>query len=315
MMSYIDVLVIGAGPAGLSVCAECVYHEVDSVLLLEKGTTHNQTVHHYYPDDKRVDASYKGQEAICAGLLCFRDTTKANFLFLVNRMLETFPFPITYGCHVDSIKRGNDGIFSVSTGDGHQYSAKFVVIAIGRMGKPNRPEYFNDIPTNIRRRIQFDVHNLDALGKEILVVGGGNSAIEFALSLARRGQVTVSYRKDIFTRLNPMNLHLLEEDEKNGRIEILRQSNIETIVEDHGKPLVRFEGGKVRAFDHVVFGIGGSSPAAFLQNAGMILDEGGIPNCSRTWRAASRISTLRESFRCLRERDRLLVSFRQGCVH
>ena len=58
--------------------------------------------------------------------------------------------------------------------------------------------------SSVRKRIQFDVHNLDAVGKEILVVGGGNSAIEFALSLARRGRVTVSYRKDTFSRLNPM---------------------------------------------------------------------------------------------------------------
>src|SRR5262249_39102102 len=156
----VDVLVIGAGPAGLSVAAECVYHELGAVLVLEKGPTHNQTVHQYYPDDKRVDAAYKGQEAICAGILCFRDTTKANFLGLIDRLLESFMFPVLFNSNVDSIRKERDGRFTVSTGDGDAVSARFVVVAIGRMGRPNRPEYYNGIPSGVRGRIHFDVRNV-----------------------------------------------------------------------------------------------------------------------------------------------------------
>lgn len=277
-----NVIVVGAGPAGFSVAAEASYHEIPGVLVVEKGTTHNQTVYQYYPDDKRVDAAYKGQEAVCAGVLCFRDTTKANFLAIVDDMVKRYAFPIEFNATVDSIKKQKSGEFHVSTTDGKHYRSKFVVIAAGRMGKPNRPEYFNNIPPNARKRVQFDVRNLDATGKQLLVVGGGNSAIEFALSLAQKGAVTVSYRKDVFSRLNPMNLSLLEADEKSSRIRVLRSSEIVSVGEKDMKPSVKFKDGKESSYDYVIYGIGGSSPAAFLQNAGIDLDEKGNPKLTPT---------------------------------
>ncbi len=271
-----EILVIGAGPAGLSVAAECVYHDLPSVRVIEKGPSHNQTVLQYYPDDKRVDAAYRGQEAVCAGVLCFRDTTKPNFLAIIDEILERYGFQVTYNVNVDSIKH-EGGYFFVSTSEGALFKSKFVVICVGRMGKPNRPDFFNEIPSNARKHVQFDIRNLDATGKEILVVGGGNSAIEFALSLANRGKVTVSYRKDTFSRLNPMNLEILEKDEKEGLIAVLRNSNLTGIRDENGKPHVIFKEGPSKVFDNVVFGIGGSSPAGFLASAGLNLDEKGNP--------------------------------------
>lgn len=268
-----DVIVIGAGPAGLSVAAECVYHELGSVILLEKGPTHNQTIHQYYPDDKRVDAEYKGQEAICAGLFCFRDTTKANFLEHIEKLNESYILPILYNINVDSIKKQGDGLFSVSSTDGKLFNGRNVVIAVGRMGKPNRPDFFAKIPATVRKEIRFDIQNLEASGKRILVVGGGNTAVEFALSLAKQALVTLSYRKEEFSRLNPMNLKLLEEDEREKRITILRNSNVEQIDDREGKPFVTFKESDPSTFDCVVFAIGGSSPAAFLQSCGIEIDE------------------------------------------
>ena len=274
----VQVLIVGTGPAGLSIAAECAYHGVEDVLLLEKGTSHNQTVLQYYPDDKRVDAAYRGQEAICAGILCFRDTTKPNFLAIVDQMLENHLLRVRYHAHVDSIQRDGEGRFAVSTSEGESFKARIVVIAIGRMGKPNRPDYFNNIPAKARMLVQFDVRNLKPEGKSFLIVGGGNSAIEFALSLSGKAtQVTVSYRKEVFSRLNPMNLALLEADEKKGTIRVLRNSTVEQILERDGKPHCHFAGSEAQDFDHVIFGIGGSSPAAFLESAGIELDAKGNP--------------------------------------
>ncbi|MBI3840008.1 MAG: NAD(P)-binding domain-containing protein [Planctomycetia bacterium] len=277
----VEVLIVGAGPAGISVAAQCAYHGVGDILLVEKGPSHNQTVLQYYPDDKRVDAAYRGQEAICAGVLCFRDTTKPNFLAIVDQMLARYPFAVRYNVHVDSIQKGVDGLFAVSTSEGEVIKARFVAVTIGRMGKPNRPDYFNTIPAKARMLVQFDVRNLTPEGKHFLVVGGGNSAIEFALSLSGKAKlVTVSYRKNAFSRLNPMNLSLLKQDEKNGNIRVLRNSEIEKILEQDGKPQCYFAEGGAEVFDHVVFGIGGSSPAAFLQSAGIELDPRGNPRLS-----------------------------------
>lgn len=271
-----DLIVVGAGPAGLAVASEAAYHELGTALVLEKGETHNQTVHKYYPDNKRVDAAYLGQEAVCAGVLCFRDTTKPNFLAVIDDLLGRFRFPIRYGVAVDSIRRAGDG-FDVSTGNGDLFRARTVVIAIGRMGKPNRPEFFAQIPAEAKKHVHFDIRNVKPEGKRMLVVGGGNSAIEFALCLGTKGSVTVSYRQKEFARLNPMNLKLLEEEEAKGTIRVVRESNVTKIDFREGRPLVFFRESPEEAFDEVIFGIGGSSPAAFLQNAGVELDARGMP--------------------------------------
>lgn len=277
-----DVVIIGAGPAGLSVGAECAYHGLKNVVVIEKGATHNQTVLQYYPDDKRVDAAYHGLEAVCAGVLCFRDTTKDHFLAVVEDLIHRFDCQLQYKKNVDSIRRRDDGNFDVSTSEGDLFRSQFVVIAAGRMGKPNRPEYFDKIPAGVRKRIQFDIRNLDSTGKKTLVVGGGNSAIEFALSLATRGNVTISYRKDDFTRLNPMNRAILDDDEKKGIVRILRSSNIESVGEKDGLPLVKFKETGEEVFDHIIYGIGGSSPVAFLSSTGMQLNDKGNPVLSDT---------------------------------
>lgn len=72
-----------------------------------------------------------------------------------------------------------------------------------------------------------------------------------------------------------MNLSLLKADEKAGKIGILRNSDIVAVEEKHGKPLVKFQKHPEKVFDYVVYGIGGNSPAAFLQNADIELDDRG----------------------------------------
>jgi len=273
----VNVLVVGVGPAGLSVGVECVHHGVPDVLALEKGPVPNQTVHLYYPDDKRVDAAYKGQEAVCAGVLCFRDTTKANFLSLADVMLQRFPVPVVCNAAVDSIRGEPDGLFSVSASTGKTWKARHVVVAIGRMGRPNRPEYFDAIPAAARKRVHFDLRRVDPAGREILVVGGGNAAAEFALSLAPKGRVTLSYRGSEFTRVNPMNAGLLARDESEGRLAVLRNSNIVSVEDREDRVLVRFAAHPEMTVDAIVYAIGGSAPAAFLQATGIELDDRGDP--------------------------------------
>lgn len=273
-----DLIVVGAGPAGLSISAECLYHKFGDVLILEKGATHNQTIHQYYPEAKRVDAAYLGQEAVCAGVLCFRDTTKKDFLHNANVLIRTFHPRIEYNATVDSIKKTSDSQFTLSTTGEKMYHARYVVIAIGRMGKPNRPEYFAAIPAKARAHTHFDTRKIAGQNQKILVVGGGNTAVEFALSLCEKHAVTLSYRQAVFTRLNPMNLKILEDDEAKNKIRVLRNSTLSSVGETvDGKPNVQFADGSSEMFDEVIFGIGGSSPAAFLQNAGVALDSRGTP--------------------------------------
>ena len=274
MSKNIDILIIGAGPAGLSVAAEARYHELGSTLVLEKGPDHNQTVRVYYPDDKRVDADYKGQDAICAGLMCFRETTKPLFLSAMDHLIQLHEVKIETGAGVDSIKKNDDGTFTVSGGE-ESWIARWVVVAIGRMGKPNQPPYFKQIPASVKKHVHFEVNKVGDESKKVLVVGGGNTAVEYALSLVKKVEVALSYRKAVFSRINDMNQGLLKKDEEEGKIRVLRESNVVAVEDEGGKPRAVFENGDREVFDDIIYGIGGSKPSAFLTSAGIELNDKG----------------------------------------
>src|SRR5437763_1314259 len=77
-----DLLIIGAGPAGMALAAEArtAGFEADRVLLLEKGMTHSWAIRQFYPEQKLTTANYKGFAAQCEGLLCITDMTKSETL-------------------------------------------------------------------------------------------------------------------------------------------------------------------------------------------------------------------------------------------
>src|SRR5437879_351864 len=69
----IDLLIIGAGPAGLAAAVEAQRGGISNLLVVEKGPFHSQMIRTYYKEGKRVDAQYAGVEALCFGMLCLRD--------------------------------------------------------------------------------------------------------------------------------------------------------------------------------------------------------------------------------------------------
>ena len=68
----IDLLIIGAGPAGLAAAVEAQRGGISNLLVVEKGPSHSQMIRTYYKEGKRVDAQYAGVEALCFGMLCTR---------------------------------------------------------------------------------------------------------------------------------------------------------------------------------------------------------------------------------------------------
>jgi thioredoxin reductase (NADPH) len=281
-----DLVIVGAGPAGISTAVEAREAGIpaDRILVLEKGPLHSYAIRKYYPDNKRVDAVYKGIPAVSEGRITLQDGTKQETLDFLGDTIRRWELQVHYDEGVDTIARRDEGGFDISTPSGH-YSAKVVVVAIGILGKPNLPDY--KIPrAELRGRVHFDVTSDKLVGSSALVVGGGDSAADYVHYLVSRGfHVDLSYRKPSLTRMNGINVADIEGMAQAGRLSLLMPTDIRWLEAAEGKPRVGFAQLEPRVYDHVVYALGGSTPAGFLQATGIelrggepLLKEGGETN-------------------------------------
>ncbi len=268
----VDILIIGAGPAGISMAAEARAAGLDPerMLVIEKAPEHSFTLKKYYPEDKLVTANYKGFEAVCTGVLCMPDLSKSETISFLDRTLQEYAIPVRYGETVFRIFR-HDGEqrFTVSTEKG-EYDTRTIVIAIGILGKPNKPAY--PLPRSLKSRLLFDVTSIPIENADVLVVGGGDSASEYVQFLVQRGnRVTLSYRRREFTRMNDINRESLLELAMRGEATVFYNSDIEKVIDAGGRPEVHFEDpfSGTRIYDYVVFALGGSTPDNFLKTIGI----------------------------------------------
>lgn len=270
-MKKIDVVIVGAGPAGIGAAVECKLAG-KSVVLLEKTDKICQTIHSFYKDGKRVDKAYKGQVSDNLGHIPFEDGTKESTLAVLEDALKSHKIDPVLNCEVEGVKKDGDK-FIVSTAK-ESFECQNIIIAIGRMGKPNKPSY--KIPSSLNKIINYNANSVGS-GEKIMIVGGGNSAAEYAVDLAKIANVTLCYRQKAFTRLNEQNLQDVENCAKDGKITLKLGSDIEAIEEENGKAKVLFVGGGAEIYDRVIYAIGGSTPVDFLQKCGVNVDEQGIP--------------------------------------
>jgi thioredoxin reductase (NADPH) len=278
----IDLLIIGAGPAGLAAAAEAQRAGISNLLVLEKGPSHSQMIRTYYKEGKRVDAQYAGVEALCMGILCLRDGNREGYLALMDHVIEASRIPVLYDTEVWSLtKVAAIDSFLAKTTAGPEYRAKFVIIAIGKMGRPRQPDYYKAIPQILKngKRILFDINARSFDGAKLLVVGGGDSATEYAQMLSVKNDVTLSYRQASFSRLNSINEKIMAGMIAERKIRALMPSNISRIENDNGRPIVEFAEAQHQpeVFDAVLYGLGGMTPVNFLQTAGVELNSKGDP--------------------------------------
>jgi thioredoxin reductase (NADPH) len=278
----LDLVIVGAGPAGISTAVEAREAGIapDRILILEKGPAHSYAIRKYYPDDKRVDAVYKGIPAISEGKITIADGTKQQTLDFLDDTIRRWELNVRYDEGVEYIKKEGE-IFELTTTRG-SYTAKVVVIAIGILGKPNVPDY--KIPrAELRGRVHFDVTSEKLVGDRALVVGGGDSAADYVHFLVARGfKVDLSYRRGELTRMNQINVADIHGMTEAGRLELLMPTDVERLEVAEGRPRAVFKQIEPRVYDHVVYALGGTTPAGFLQATGIemkggepILKEGG----------------------------------------
>ena len=270
-----DIAIIGGGPGGIATAIEAAVHGIEKILLIDKADNHSSTIRKFYKDNKRVDKDWKGQSIEIEGNIPFMDGTKESTLDFFDELLDQEKIDALFNTEVENIVRvEKDDLFHVTTAT-QGFTAKAIVIAIGKMGKPNKPSY--KIPPSLKDRINFNLDKCSE-GEKILVVGGGNSAAEYAYELAdENNTVTLVYRKAEFNRLNPENEDILYQYDGQEKLRLRMDTDIESIENDHGKIKVHFNDGYYTIYDRIIYAIGGTSPVDFLKKVGIKLDESGNP--------------------------------------
>jgi len=285
-----ELIIIGAGPAGISMAAEArsVGIPSEQILVLEKGPTHSWAIRKFYPAKKIVLANYKGIEAVCKGVLCISDMSKDQTLTYIDSAIEQYQISVHYDEAVNATRPLPGGGFVVETSQA-RYETRRCVIAIGILDKPNKPNY--QIPAALNKRIHYDLNSAELQNRDCLVVGGGDTASEYCQYLVERGnRVTLSYRRTDFSRLNSINYQSLMALEQRGQVAILRGSNIKELQEErrsrtsanaqdsNNRVEVLFEEAAFppRNFDHIIYALGGTTPTNFLKSADISFD-GDLP--------------------------------------
>ncbi|WP_172199338.1 NAD(P)-binding domain-containing protein [Campylobacter sp. RM16188] len=268
MRCVYDLVVIGGGPCGIAAVVEAKANGFRNVLLLEKGDNHSQTIRKFYKDNKRVDKSYKGQDSTIHGIVAFDDGTKESTLDYFDKLLDNDEIDTAFNSEVESVKK-EDGVFHITTAS-VGYGAKNVMISIGKMGRPNKPDY--KIPPSLNSVVNFNLNSCSS-GEKIIVVGGGNSAAEYAVELSEANDVTLNYRKDKFTRLNDINESAVMELANAKKLKLKLGVDIKELENESGKIKVNFTDDTSEIYDRIIYAIGGSTPVDFLQKCGVELDE------------------------------------------
>ena len=256
-----DLLIVGAGPAGISASLTAKKHQLNFITL-EQDTLGGAVM--TFPRQKIVMTS--PMDLPLYGKVKLFETKKQALLDVWNAALYKNDISIKENTKVESISPENDH-FKVVTLTGEYFTAKNVLLAIGRRGTPRKL----GIPGEMMEKVAYRLlEPEDISNKEILVVGGGDSAIESALLLADNNKVKLVYRGDVFNRLKPKNANAIKESAENGKIETILNANPVEILAD-SVLLKNSVTGETKTLknDLVYIFAGGELPIQFLEKAGI----------------------------------------------
>src|SRR5947209_7945274 len=256
-----DLIVIGAGPAGISASLRAIEHKL-KYLTIERDEIGGTVAK--YPRQKLVMTS--PVEFPMYGKFKKMQLSKENLLAFWDMILNRSDFNVTTGEKVEDVQKDDQGIFTVTTAS-NQYRSRAVILALGRAGEPRKLGVKGeDLPKVMYRLIEADHY----INKKILVIGGGDSAVEAAMGLAHQvgNQVTLSYRSERFSRIKERNAIRIDECARSGKVKLLFNSNP---LEFTPQSVILEVAGVKQEIpnDFVWIFAGGTPPNAFLKKIGV----------------------------------------------
>lgn len=256
-----DLIIVGAGPAGISASLMARKLNINAITL--EQDTLGGTVF-TFPRQKIVMTS--AMDLPLYGKVKLFETSKTALLELWNSAIQKNNLTIKENTKVEAIHEA-DGHFVVETLSGESFTAKAVLLTIGRRGTPRKLGIDGEMQEKVAYRL---LEPEDIRNKNILVVGGGDSAIEAALLLADQNKVSLSYRNESFARIKPANSQKINAAMDAGKIEVLFNTNPLWINKDSVVLTTKQEGEELYLENDLVYIFaGGELPVEFLKKAGI----------------------------------------------
>jgi len=255
-----QLFIVGAGPAGIAASLSALEGELDFVTVDQESL--GGTVLHY-PRQKIVMT--RPVKAPIYGNIRVTEITKEALLEVWEDVVAKTGLSIRDGVRVDSVKKAEDGLFDIATSAG-PFRAQRVILALGRRGTPRKM----GIPGEDQAKVTYRLVDPEYYqGKKVMVVGGGDSAVEAAIALGGAGAVTqLCYRKKSFDRIKPKNAKRLDAAVSAGQVSLVLESTPTEVRAQHvvvksGDTLTEHEN------DYVIVNIGGVLPTRFLEASGV----------------------------------------------
>ena len=258
-----DLIVVGAGPAGISATLAAKKANL-KVLTLEQGTLGGTVF--TFPRSKIVMTH--PMDLPLYGKVKLKETSKTQLLELWKTVISKNDIIIKENSKVEAIISEGEH-YKIETVNGDSYTTKTVLLAIGRRGTPRKL----NVPGEDTEKVAYRLLEPEEIyNKKILIVGGGDSAIESALLLIDQNKVTLSYRSNAFSRLKPKNAEKINAAIKSGLIDVKLNTNVVSIdtntvhyTENDSKEQLKLENDLVYIF------AGGELPTQFLKKIGILV--------------------------------------------
>lgn len=259
-----DVVIVGCGPAGISAGLSAIEHKL-RYKVLEQEDSLGGAVYHY---PRQKIAMTAPVELAIVGKVKFNEVQKEKLLAFWQDVVHKTGLQIAFRERMQAIERDGEH-FVVCTPHG-RYTTRHVLLTMGRRGTPRKL----DVPGEDLPKVMYRL--MDAAqfaGQSVLVVGGGDSALEAAIAVCEQPgtAVILSYRGNAFSRVKQKNRMLLEQQQKAGRLTVMLNSSVKSIAE----VAVDIEcDGERKAYrnDAVIVCAGGLLPTPLLQKIGIQFD-------------------------------------------